>query len=329
MNVRLLAFTEQGFALAKDLACGLDGEAARCGENCSLSHWTAAHFPTADALIYVGAAGIAVRAIAPHIKSKAADPAVVVVDETARWVIPVLSGHLGGANALANRIAALCGATPVITTATDLHARFAVDLWAKRQNCAVLEPGRIKDISARLLAGDTVEYESDWPIAGDPPQGVAPGQGPGFHLTLHPQNDGRLHLLPRIAVLGVGCKKNTSPEALEQAFVNLLKKQNLWEESFYQVCSIDLKQDEPGLLDFCAAHGWTLQPFSARDLANLPGDFTASGFVKLTTGVDNVCERAAVLGSGGTLLSKKQAAGGVTLAVALAPFFPDWRWQDG
>ena len=110
-------------------------------------------FAQADALIFVGAVGIAVRAIAPHCKSKATDPAVVVLDECGRFAVPLLSGHLGGANALARALAEACGAIPVITTATDANGVFAVDEWAKAQGCAVLEPERIKLVSGALLAG--------------------------------------------------------------------------------------------------------------------------------------------------------------------------------
>lgn len=101
----------------------------------------------------MGAVGIAVRAIAPHCKSKATDPAVVVLDECGRFAVPLLSGHLGGANALARALAEACGAIPVITTATDANGVFAVDEWAKAQGCAVLEPERIKLVSGALLAG--------------------------------------------------------------------------------------------------------------------------------------------------------------------------------
>ena len=103
---------------------------------------------------------------------------------------------------------------------------------------------------------------------------------------------------------------------------------SLCPEAICQVCTIDRKADEPGLLAFCAAHGWPLRTFSAGVLSAVRGTFTGSAFVEKTVGVDNVCERAAVLGSGGTLLIPKQAAGGVTLAAASAPFHPDWRWQD-
>lgn len=303
----LISFTDRGQSLAERLARALDGQAVRCNREQSLDGWTREYFQTGNALIFVGAAGIAVRAIAPYVKSKITDPAVVVVDETGRFAIPLLSGHLGGANELAQKVAALCGAVPVITTATDLSGVFAVDQWAKRQSCAILNPEGIKTVSGALLAGGMVELCSPWPVAGEPPEGMS------------------LRLMPKIAVLGVGCKRGTPQETLEEAFAAL----PIHPASFCKVCSIDLKQSEPGLLAFCRTHGLELKTFSAAQLQEVPGEFSPSEFVERVTGVDNVCERAAVLGSGGMLLLKKRTENGVTMAVAAKPFTPNWRWQDG
>ena len=140
MEIELLAFTDKGFALAERLAAVLGGRALRCNAPDSLAVWTQRAFSRAQALVFVGAAGIAVRAIAPYILHKAHDPAVVVVDECARFAVPILSGHLGGANALARRISACCGAAPVLTTATDANGVFAVDEWARLQGMRLLNP---------------------------------------------------------------------------------------------------------------------------------------------------------------------------------------------
>ncbi len=330
MTVELLAFTDRGEALARRLAEALPGEAARCGAPLPLAAWTARAFGRAGGLVFVGAAGIAVRAIAPHLKSKTTDPAVVVVDEAGRFAVPVLSGHLGGANELARRIAALTGGTPVLTTSTDVNGVFAVDLWAKCQRCAVLDPGRIKTVSAKLLGGGSVTVQSDWPVAGEPPPGVSlTADGPAdVTLTLRPAGRAGLRLVPRLAALGVGCRRGTSRQALDAALDALLAQSGVSGEALCQVCTIDLKENEPGLLEFCAARGLPLRTFTAAQLAALPGNFTPSAFVQRVTGVDNVCERAAVLGSGGELALPKAAGSGVTMALALAPFAPDWRWND-
>lgn len=330
MSCAYLAFTERGLALAQQLAAACPGPVARCGAGGpGLDEWTAAQFAASDALIYIGAVGIAVRAIAPHCRSKAADPAVVVLDECGRFAVPLLSGHLGGANALARRLAAVCGAVPVITTATDLHGLFAVDEWAKRQGCIVAEPERIKRVSGALLAGKRVHFTADWPIQGTPPAGVqsAAGGCADFALTLTPTGQA-LHIVPRIAVLGIGCRRGTTAQHLEAAFAAFCSETGLAPQGVAAAASIDLKRDETGLAAFCRDHGWSMDFYTAAQLRAVPGSFTASGFVTSVTGVDNVCERAAVLASGGKLLLPKWARDGVTFAAALRPFAPDWRWRD-
>ena len=167
MTPAYAAFTERGLRLAEKLAASLPGSVTRCGHGGpALAQWTAAEFVRSDALVFVGAVGIAVRAIAPHCQSKASDPAVVVLDECGRFAVPILSGHLGGANDLARQLSALCGAVPVITTATDANGIFAVDEWAKHQNCQVLEPARIKAVSGKLLAGQTASVWSEFSLPG-------------------------------------------------------------------------------------------------------------------------------------------------------------------
>lgn len=332
MSRAYLAFTEKGMALAHRLARALPGSVSRCGAGgVRLAEWTSTQFAQADALIFVGAVGIAVRAIAPHCKSKATDPAVVVLDECGRFAVPLLSGHLGGANALARALAEACGAIPIITTATDANGVFAVDEWAKAQGCAVLEPERIKLVSGALLAGHTVRLASDWPVQGTPPAGVDPARTPAeadFALTLSPAGDA-LHLVPRIGVLGIGCRRGTCAEQLEAAFADFCARHSLAPACIAAAASIDLKADEAGLLAFCRTHGWPITFYSAEQLRALPGPFTPSPFVQSVTGVDNVCERAAVLASGGCIRIPKQAGGGVTFALALCPYAPDWRWQNG
>lgn len=336
MNVRMISFTNTGEELAQDLAAGLHGEAMRCGRPLSLDAWTRQGFETAEGLIYVGATGIAVRAIAPYVRSKAQDPAVVVVDETGRFAIALLSGHLGGANELTERVAALCGATPVITTATDRHGVFAVDSWARMQGCVVENPENIKEISSRLLAGETIAIRSDWTMDGETPAGIVllDDQGcdteqalhPDVHLSLWPDARAVLRIVPRIAVLGIGCKRGTQKETIEHIFRKVCATAGIREQAVYMVCSIDRKAEEFGLVEFCKGHGWTLQTYSAESLRSVAGAFSASSFVQETVGVDNVCERSAVLGSRGGLYLRKYAEDGVTMAIALRPFDPDWRW---
>ena len=136
-----------------------------------------------------------------------------------------------------------------------------------------------------------------------------------------------LSLAPRVLTLGIGCRRGTAKETLERCFAALCAECRLWPESFSGAASIDLKADEAGLLAFCAAHGWALRTFGAEELRRVPGRFTASAFVERRTGVDNVCERAAVLCGQGELLVRKRAAEGVTFAVVLGVAALHWDGQ--
>lgn len=325
MKLAALAFTEKGLFLAQRIQGLLanDGEitAERCPPN-GLHDWTARQFDAADALVFVGAAGIAVRAIAPFIADKTRDPAVIAVDECAGFVIPLLSGHIGGANALAERLAALLGARAVITTATDCGGLFAIDSWAVGQGYAIVNPECIKRVSARLLSGEAIRLKSAFATALDPELAgeILLTDRPPFDAEICFKSGDRsaLQLVPRVLALGVGCKKGTPASEIHAAFDRLCADFNLEPCAYNQVYSIDIKAKEPGLLAFCRDEGLPLVTFSAQALAGLPGAFTASDFVRRTTGVDNVCERSAVLGSGGVLLIKKQTFNGVTMAVARA-----------
>lgn len=279
-----------------------------------------------DLIVFVGAAGIAVRAVAPYLAGKAFDPAVLVIDEAGRFVIPILSGHLGGANALAQRLADGLGAQAVITTATDGRAAFAVDSWAAAHGCAVVDPQNIKHVSGALLRGEPVGLRSDFLVEGRLPAQVTLDGTPdsgfviGFDTKAAPFAH-TLHLVPRVVYLGLGCRKGTDAQTIEATAQAALDSAGVPWEAVRGVASIDVKQNEPGLLRFCELHGLTLTVFSAETLKEVSGDFTPSDFVARTVGVDNVCERAAVCAAaGGALLCRKTAQNGVTAALAQQDF---------
>ena len=328
MKLAFLAFTEKGFALAGSLAQALGGSVMRCGKPDSLSDWTKKHFAEADGLVFVGAVGIAVRAIAPYIEKKWKDPAVVAVDECAQFAVPLLSGHLGGANRLARAVSEVCGAQAVITTATDVNGVFAVDEWARCQGLSVIDPQHIKLISGKLLAGGSVKVYSRSPIEGQCPTGVevTPTLPADVAVSVW-QEEAVLSLVPKTVVLGVGCRKGTPQSTIESVLERFLQESRLHLESICTVTSIDLKKEEPGLLDFCRSHGWDFQTCTAEELRQAPGEFTPSAFVSQITGVDSVCERSAVFVSGGDLYVEKFAADGVTMAAAGKPFRLDWNWN--
>lgn len=329
-TIGIIAFTKAGCALAKKLADGLGlGSGSVCGPARfadelgvdaygSLDAWTQAHFTTDDALIFVGASGIAVRAIAPHVRDKFSDPAVVSVDEAGRFVVPLLSGHVGGANELAREVAAIAGGQAAVSTATDVNGLFAVDEWAARHGFAILERSIAKEISAALLDGRPVGFKSDFELD-EKPSGVTEGAADiGFVVSLDDSAmpfPRTLHLVPRVATVGVGCRKGTDPSALEQAVADALAEANVSAKAVTAIASIDVKKDELAILELASKMGWSPVFYTADELAAVPGEFSSSDFVKRTVGVDNVCERAACA-SGGELVLGKQAGGGITVAIA-------------
>ena len=237
--------------------------------NTSLPRFAQQAMVDCDLIVFVGATGIAVRAAAPYLAGKAYDPAVVVIDEQGRFVIPLLSGHLGGANELAERLAEGLGATAVITTATDGRAVFAVDSWAKSHECVVFDPENIKYISGALLRGDTVGLRSAFPVDGlipahiDTKTAAESGFVIGFDTEVQPFPH-TLHLVPRVISLGIGCRKGVSAGAVEQTVREALGRAGLPLTAVNAVASIDIKKDEPGLVSFCAAHGGRRQRMRAR-----------------------------------------------------------------
>ena len=275
-------------------------------------------FDWADALIFIGSCGIAVREIAPHVKSKLTDPAVIAVDELGGFVVPLLSGHIGGGNALALRLADFLGATPVITTATDINRKFSVDAWAARQGLYIASLSAAKHISARILEAQ-VPICSDFPIVTALPEGTAEGASGEIGICIscgkREPFDETLLLVPPVLHLGIGCRRGIPCQTIEDA-VNLVCRENcIHPKAIRQVASIDLKADEAGLLEFCEKRGLPAVFYSAQELKSLPGEFTPSERVLRVTGVDNVCERAAMMGAE-TLLVRKTAMNGVTVAIA-------------
>ena len=330
MSLYYLAFTEKGTNLARAMERHTGGEVFRSGKPLTAAQWTDRHFQKGNVLVFIGACGIAVRSIAPYIKDKTSDPAVLVADEAGQYVIPILSGHLGCSNDWARILAEKIGAVPVLTTATDVRGVFAVDEWAKRQNMALCHKQNIVTCSSRLLAGKEVVFSSPWEIKGTPPANIMLTQNGQAQVvvSVFRQPEHVLHLVPRIVVLGVGCRRGVSTEQFSEQMDRFFNKTGLCVKSLCAVASIDIKKDEPALTEFCSRNSLPLLTYSAQELAAVEGTFSASEFVQKTVGVENVCERAACLGAKGTILLSKQASGGVTVAAAQKEFTPDWSWTD-
>ncbi|MBQ3282086.1 MAG: cobalt-precorrin 5A hydrolase [Eubacterium sp.] len=288
-------------------------------EHETISSATGDLFRESDALIFIGAAGIAVRSIAPHVVSKVSDPAVLVIDDRGRFVISLLSGHIGGANGLARSIAGLIGAEPVITTATDGAGKFSCDAWAVTHDCAISSMAAAKDVSAAILTGD-IPVAAEYPLPEELPSGLRRAEEGelGIYIGIHKNDpfDTTLRLIPRTVTLGIGCRKDISLESVMAAVRSVLDEANIELRAVGRIASIVNKKDEKGLLEAARVIGAETVFFTADELNAVPGEFEESEFVRKTVGTGNVCERAAVL-AGGELIIKKTAVNGVTVAASV------------
>ena len=347
MNAIIFSFTRNGARISLQLQKYLDS----CGFNTglyttrrykavdpalkeispSLSEMCKDAFSWCRLLIFIGATGIAIRSIAPCIRSKTKDPAVISIDEQGKFVIPLLSGHIGGANSLATGIAAFLGAVPVITTATDVNDLFAVDEWAARHNMSIFNMDAAKTFASYLVDCKKVGVKSEFPIKGALPKGlVLAEEGPvGMAISMRKSVQPFVEtvvLRPRILHLGIGCRRGTPMDKIEEMVIQELTKLKVTLSVVKGIASIDVKKDEQGLLAFADVNVLPVRFYSAAELKAVQGDFTPSDFVEQTVGVDNVCERAAVLDSGGgRLILRKTGRNGVTLAIAAEDFVVDFN----
>lgn len=329
-QIKIVSFTIQGAALADKLKQFLAKDIVQIYarsvdsslQNTALSRLVQQAFYDADAILFIGAAGIAVRSIAPYLRGKTCDPAVVVMDDAGQYAIPILSGHLGGANDLALEIARTMGAEPVITTATDVHGLFAVDEWAKMHGLHIENPHAIRHISGSLLRGEYVGVQSDIPLIGKLPHGLNRNKEASAGILLSYQEQTTsfsncLNLTPLIIVAGIGCKKGKTKSEIAHALQLALTSVHIRKSALCAIATISHKRHEVGLIALCKELQLPMLVFESDELLAVHGVFTSSDFVEKTVGVDNVCERAAVCGAkGGALVMQKFAHDGITIAFA-------------
>mgnify|MGYP002854467902 CR=1 FL=1 len=292
MRNAILTVTAGGASVAEKISAGIGGEIFAKGRDFErLAEFVSEIFGKFDALIFVCATGIAVRTIAAHVVSKLSDPAVIVVDERGRNVISLLSGHVGGGNDLTLKISAAIGANPVITTATDVGNKIAVDALAGRLGLRPEPKDAIKIINSAILRDEPVCV-----VAG----GV------------------RLNLVPQKLIAGIGCRRGTTAEAIEFAVTAACAEIRQEVGRISVLASVDVKRDETGLLEFAGRIGREIKFYSAAELAKKIAEYrlTESKFVKAALGVGNVCEAAALccVESARFALPKKIFAG-VTVAL--------------
>jgi cobalt-precorrin 5A hydrolase len=338
--IKILALTPKAAALARRLCRSLPGaqcwlSQAQAGEPGDLAFPRPSEvfreaFAQGDNLICVMATGIVVRGIAPYLRDKDKDPAVVVVDEAGCFAISLLSGHLGGANELAREVARILGGTPVITTATDVQGLPALDLLAVEHGLTIENLPEVRVISMALLEGQPVrvvdphgylaEIVSAYPelFAPEPDLDRALGlPGPTVYVGFRerPWPADWLRLRPRNLVAGMGCHKGTRQEELIDFIKHTFQQQGLSLLSLKALATIEAKKEEPGLQMAARSLGVEFLWFTAEELEAMPVP-NPSPRVARHMGVVSVSEAAALKAGGVELIVPKRKAANATLAVA-------------
>ncbi len=328
-EMHLLYFTNTGEKTALRIATLLSVVSdwnVRTQRGTPLNELVPSLFKRGSILVFIGAIGIAVRAVAPLLQSKTSDPPVIVVDEQGHYVIPILSGHVGGANRIAERIASLIGAVTVITTATDIHGVFAVDTFAIENGYAIVNPEMIKFVSAGLLEDMPVGLSVEYEIEGDLPKNIVLQEhgDVGIYIGTSDKKpfDKTLHLLPKCFHVGIGAKRNIAFDALRAFFVETLQDHVIPIESIGSISSIAIKQDEEAINMLASRHRIPFRTYTVEELQQHERQFDSSEFVRSKTGVGNVCETSAWISSKkGKIVLGKTIRSGMTMAIAKE----DWR----
>lgn len=319
-NLMIISFTEQG----SSLNAGLNRLLSKKGYACEsyavkrfadrhglqeapsdIKGWIGSRWGHVD-FLFIGALGIAVRYIAAWAEDKYKDSAVLSMDEKGKFVIPVLSGHVGGGVELAEEIASCIGAVPVITTATDVQKRFAVDVFARKNQLHIGSRELAKRISAAVLEGKKVGFYSAYPVCGELPADLGRCRSItdlrqfeyGIAVTEQEEKarngtDTVLYLMPQDLVIGVGCRRGVPFSQLQEGIRSVFQEKGWKTEQICALASIDLKQWEPGLMELAEFYGVPFYTYSAEQLRETGEVSSESAFVQSVTGVDNVCERAA------------------------------------
>lgn len=310
-----------------------------------LSEAVAEEFSRFSGHVFIMATGIVVRMIANHLEDKTVDPAVVVVDDQGLHSISLLSGHLGGANALAEEVADILGATAVITTATDVNKVPAIDLLAQAAGLVIENSGAIKHVNKAFLTGQRIRFHDPLrqvvpsvpakyvhtagdflagvPGAGDdnlpPTEGIIPSVYVDDRKVVLPEET--LVLRPKSLFAGMGCNRGTDAAEMKALLLSVFEENGLSLSSLAGLASVDIKHDEAGLLELAGELSLEIEFFSRDALSGVSNIQTPSKMVEKHIGVKSVCEAAAILAAEkGTLVVPKAKTKNVTVAIARAPF---------
>jgi len=289
-------------------------------------------FDKYEAMVFVSAVGIAVRAVAPHIKDKTDDPAIVVVDDAGAFSVSLLSGHIGGANDLARKVADAVGAMPVITTATDISGKPAIDLFMKDLGLKTDNMAKLKSVSAGILRGETACIFADiglgrWGDRAKAAYSVRSLRQLDKYASAYDHvvvilNDEQIKIAGNALVLktrriyaGIGCQKGASADSVKKAIRKALVANGLHPHNLKGLATIDIKKEEKAILEAARRYKVDISLYPAEELDKAAPN--KSDFVKEKVGTGGVCEPAAILASrGGKLIAPKMVYDKVTVALA-------------
>ncbi|CAM4092712.1 cobalt-precorrin 5A hydrolase [Serratia silvae] len=288
-----------------------------------------------SALVVIGSTGLTVRVIAPLIQDKLTDPAVVVIDERGQHAISLLSGHVGGANALTLRLAGLLGADPVITTATDVNQMAALDTLAAQLDAGMSDFRlAVKTVNQLLVSGQRVGLWWDEPLRDEPARCDTRGFVAVADLEALPELDALVcvslrdrlpelpllvyKLVPRRVVVGIGCRRGTSLALLTQLLERQLADQHFDPLALRAIGSVTLKKDELALQQLAQARRIPFELFSSDELRQHERRFPASEFVRATVGVGSVSQPVAWLMSAGKLVGDTLREQGITMTLGVS-----------
>lgn len=262
-----------------------------------------------DTFLFITAAGIAVRTIAPFIKSKDTDPAVLSMDEEGNFIISLLSGHLGGANEAAKILGEITGAVPVISTASDVSGKTAVDTIAVKINGKLESLEAAKKVTSLIVAGKEVCIKVPENMENENPEGLV--------LISNRKDIEIAKIIPQNIVVGIGCKKNKESEKIISAVKNSFEKLNLCDESIRIFATADIKEKEKGIIETAEYFEKELKIISREEIQKIENDFETSEFVKKITGVGAVSAPCAfICGKGrGKFLAEKLKYDGITISI--------------
>jgi cobalt-precorrin 5A hydrolase len=282
-------------------------------------------FDSFNSIIAVMATGIVIRTICPLIKNKGTDPGVLVIDEQGKHVISLLSGHLGGANELAIKIANIINSEPVITTATDINNKYGIDCLANKYYFNINPLSNIKHINSGLINNEKViiDYNSTYDYLWNDKKvrdNYHRGSNESKSITVS-NGPFTLNLIPRDVVVGVGSRKNIDSKTIIKAIKNAMIALNLPLERINCISTGEMKKNEKGIIEAAEQIHVPLKIISEMDLKKYKNpDLNDSEFVMENFGVGGVCEPSSLItaGENSTLILRKTPYNGVTVAVSVS-----------